>query len=83
MLFYKNLEKVEIVKCNLKCEQKQWTKFHHFYLPKLAFDLEKSVCSLLAQLKDKFRFVWSYCGVETVLDGERYMINMCNKYSFL
>ena len=71
---------MEIVKCNLKCERKQCPKFHHFSLLKPAFDLEKNVFSLPAQLKYKFRLVCSDCGVETVLDGELFMINMCNEF---
>ena len=62
-------------KCNLKRECKQNPKCP-------AFDLEKNVYSLPVQLKDKFRFVCSDCGVETVLDGELYMINMYNEHLF-
>ena len=37
----KTWKKVEIGKCNLKCEQKECHKYHHFYLTKPSLDLEK------------------------------------------
>ena len=47
-----------------------WSVNENDILNVLLLIWKKNVYSLPVQLKDKFRFVCSDCGVETVLDGE-------------